>query len=157
MKRFLVPIAITAAGLAVTAPLASSTPTANSADPHIVIGFDESFTGPTSLAGTFVLAGSVSDTGTRTEELTIQPNPDGTSSFTVEASFHGALGTFDAVGRGTLGPSGASRVVGEGAWKIISGTGAYSGASGEGRFVAVGDFQSNTVIGTDEGTLRLAK
>ena len=155
---FFVPIALAAVAAAALAPLASSTPIASDSDPHVVIGFHESFTGPSTLAGTWIMAGAVSDSGTRTEQLSIGPSQNGRdAAFTVVVDYQGSLGTFRLVGRGVLGPLGDRREAAEGTWEVAGGTGDYAGATGEGSFAATGDFATNDVIGTGEGVLRLAK
>jgi hypothetical protein len=155
---FFVPLALAAVAVAALAPLASSTPIASDSDPHVVIGFHESFTGPSTLAGTWIMAGAVSDSGTRTEQLSIGPSQNGTDApFTVVVDYQGSLGTFRLVGRGVLGPLGDRREAAEGTWTIVTGTGDYAGATGEGQFAVTGDFVTNDVIGTGEGLLRLAQ
>jgi hypothetical protein len=126
-------------------------------DRALRIGFDLHLASPTAPpTGTFVASGAVDDSGTTdVAGLAVDPIPgtdrgrlSGTQTFT------GAQGTirtrFEGIARDIDEPHAA----GEGRFRIVSGTGAYAGLRGSGRFFIVVDYTTLHFIGTEEGRLR---
>ena len=102
------------------------------------------------------MAGAIADAGTRADEATIAPHPNGTATLAGHVVFTGERGNFTVAFTGTLGPVGQPREAAEGRWSVVSGTGAYAGTTGEGKFRFTADFTTSDIIGTDDGVLRLA-
>jgi hypothetical protein len=141
--------ALAAAAALVAVPLTS----ASSVDTKLQIGTSAHFTGPTSAAGTFVAAGAIEDSGTViVTDIAIEPlgNQDD-GRLTAHLVYTGALGTFTQTISGIVGPAGNPHQAAKGTFRIVSGTGAYAGTTGQGTFVAVADNSTNQLIGTEDG------
>jgi hypothetical protein len=121
---------------------------------RIFIGFNLHGTGPSSAAGTFVMSGRFEDSGTSTvENISIVPIAGSDRSrLSGDQQFAGQRGTIFTHFNGIAFPNGNPHAVGEGRFKIVSGTGAYAGIDGEGSFLIVVDQISNQFIGTEVGT-----
>jgi hypothetical protein len=124
---------------------------------NLLIGFHLQFTGQGSTAGTFVASGDVDDAGTSTVSgLAVEPfghRDRGRLSGT--QTFAGAEGTIVTRFQGIASDISEPHQSGEGRFRIVSGTGAYEGARGGGRFTIVVDSAGNNLIGTEEGRIRL--
>ncbi len=151
MKRrlALIAAALATAAALVAVPLTS----ASSLDTKLQIGFSLHFTGPTSAAGTFIASGAVRDSGTATVPDVTAPQlgnqDDGRLSGT--EIYTGALGTITTTFSGIAGPATNPHQAGKGTFRIVSGTGAYAGMTGQGTFLVVVDFSTNQIIGTEDG------
>jgi hypothetical protein len=148
-KLALVIAALAAAAALVAVPLTS----ASSVDTKLQIGTSAHFTGPTSAAGTFVAAGAIRDSGTViVTDLSVQQqgNQDD-GRITATAVYTGTMGTFTETITGTVGPAGDAHQAATGTFRIVSGTGAYAGTTGQGTFLAVADATTNQVITTEDG------
>jgi len=123
----------------------------------LLIGFELRFTGPSSTAGTFVASGDVDDAGASTVTgLTLEPlGHHDRARLTGRQEFAGARGTIVTRFDGIADDVSEAHQSGEGRFSIVSGTGAYAGARGGGRFLIVVDAAGNRLIGTEEGRIRL--
>jgi TAT (twin-arginine translocation) pathway signal sequence len=122
---------------------------------RIFIGFNLHGTGPSSAAGTFVTSGRFEDSGTSTvENLSLVPI-DGSdrSRLSGDQQFAGQRGTIFTHFNGVAFPNADPHAVGEGRFRIVSGTGAYAGIDGDGSFLIVVDQISNQFIGTETGNV----
>ena len=123
---------------------------------ELLLGFDLAFTGPTSTAGTFVASGAVDDAGTSTvTDLALAPFGRGDRArLSGTQTFAGANGTIVTAFEGVAGDVSQAHQYGQGRFWIVSGSGAYAGARGGGRFTIVVDAAGNRLIGTEEGRIR---
>ena len=130
---------------------------ARGGDREILIGFELRFTGPTSTAGTFVASGAVDDAGASTVEgLALVPfGRHDQAKLSGTQTFAGAEGTIVTRFHGIASDISEPHQSGEGRFWIVSGTGAYAGIRGGGRFTIVVDAAGNRLIGTEEGRVRL--
>jgi hypothetical protein len=117
------------------------------------IGFDLHATGPTATAGTFAMSGKFEDSGTSAANPTVTPtnNPD-RGHLSGDQQFVGQKGTIFTHFDGVAFPNNNPHAVGEGKFKILSGTGAYAGLRGGGSFLIVVNVP-NQFIGTEVGTV----
>jgi hypothetical protein len=119
------------------------------------IGFNLHGTGPSSAAGTFVTSGRFEDSGNSTvENISLVPiDGSNRSRLSGDQQFAGQRGTILTHFNGVAFPNGDPHAVGEGRFRIVSGTGAYAGVHGRGSFLIVVDQVSNQFIGTETGSL----
>lgn len=117
---------------------------------RLFIGFDLHFTGPSSTAGIFVMSGQLEDSGTSTVS-SISTVPVGRVSG--DQQFVGQKGTIFTHFDGVAFPNNSPHQVGDGRFKILSGTSAYAGVRGGGSFLIVVDALSNQLIGTETGSV----
>jgi hypothetical protein len=120
------------------------------------LGMNLHFTGPNTTAGTFVVSGAITDSGTvAVQHIAIVPI--GTSDegrLSGAETYTGQLGTVVTRFDGIAFPLSSSHQVGLGRFEIVSGTGAYNGLTGHGTFQIVVDPTSNQLIGTEIATVR---
>jgi hypothetical protein len=147
-------LALAVAGFAVAAALVAVPLTsASSVDTKLQIGASAHFTGPTSAAGTFVAAGAIRDSGTVTvTNISVEPlgNQDD-GQITATAVYTGTLGTFTETISGIVGPADNPHQAATGTFRIVAGTGAYAGTTGQGTFLAVADATTNQIVTTEDG------
>ncbi|MDQ4049758.1 MAG: hypothetical protein M3131_10335 [Actinomycetota bacterium] len=124
------------------------------AQKRFAIGFRLNFTGPSSSAGPFSAAGAVSDSGNSNATFKITPTKRDEGRLEGTQEFVGSTGSITAHFRGTAGPLSSPRATGRGRFRIVSGTGAYAGIEGQGRFLVIADFTTGSVTGTYDGKLR---
>jgi hypothetical protein len=124
---------------------------------NLLIGFELRFTGQTSTAGTFVASGEVDDAGTSTVSgLAVDRfGHRDRGRLSGIQTFAGAEGTIVTRFEGIASDVSEAHQSGKGRFWIVSGTGAYAGARGGGRFTIVVDAAGNHLIGTEEGWIRL--
>lgn len=157
-KRRVMLVLALAIGAAATVPVvALAWPGGDRGGGNLLIGFELRFTGQGSTAGTFDASGDVDDAGTSTVSgLLVEPFGDrdrGRLSGT--QTFVGAEGTIVTRFKGIASDISEPHQSGEGRFRIVSGTGAYAGARGGGRFTIVVDTAGNHLIGTEDGRIRL--
>ena len=145
-------IAAVSAAIALSALIPSAA--SSSADQRLYIGMNLHFTGPTTTAGTFVASGAISDSGTAdVKNLALAPIGNSDSArLSGDETFSGQNGTIVTRFKGIAFPLSNPHQVGKGQFQILSGTGAYTGLTGQGTFVIVVDPISNQLIGTEEGS-----
>ncbi|HZA35841.1 MAG TPA: hypothetical protein VE505_12975 [Vicinamibacterales bacterium] len=112
-----------------------------------------SFTSATSVAGTFTTAGAVTDAGSYTEDFSLSGN-------TIHAvkTLQGTHGTLVIAVTAVVGsPTSTTVSFRAGHWRIVSGTGAFTGLRGGGSPGASGlaDLAVGTVQFAHEGTVVL--
>ena len=124
-------------------------------DQRLFIGFNLHGTGPSTTAGTFVMSGRFEDSGTSAvQNLTLVPiGSSNRSRLSGDQQFAGQKGTIFTRFNGVAFPNGDPHAVGQGRFKIVSGTGAYAGIHGRGSFLVVVDQISNQFIGTETGSV----
>jgi hypothetical protein len=118
---------------------------------RLLLGFTLRATGPTTTAGTFVASGAVRGAGDSTvEDLAVVPigrhdrgRLSGTQRFT------SSRGTIVTRFRGIAHAISTPHQWGEGRFRIVEATGAYSGLTGGGRFRLVVNRTTNQLIGTE--------
>jgi hypothetical protein len=122
---------------------------------RMFIGFSLHGTGPSSAAGTFVMSGRFEDSGTsNVENISLVPIAGSNRSrLSGDQQFLGQRGTIFTHFTGVAFPNGDPHAVGEGRFRIVSGTGAYAGTQGRGSFLIVVDQVSNQFIGTETGNV----
>jgi NAD(P)-dependent dehydrogenase (short-subunit alcohol dehydrogenase family) len=103
--------------------------------------FDQAATSPTTFAGTFAASGSVSDSGTTVDELTIT-SAQGASPIvaTFRRTVVGEKGTFVLVGDAVVDLTDLAAAVVSGSWRVELAAGAYAGRTGEGAIIGNADF-----------------
>jgi len=144
------------AGALALAPVALAGGDGSKHGGRFALGFNLSFTGPTSTAGTFVISGAVRDSGTSTvEDLAVEPfGHRDRGRLTGVQRFAGTRGTivtrFDGVARDISDPHQWA----EGRFEIVDATGEYAGLRGRGHFTVVVDTATNQLIGTERGHTR---
>jgi hypothetical protein len=117
------------------------------------IGFDLHGTGPTSTAGTFAMSGRFEDSGTSAANPSVTPTSDpNRGHLSGDQQFVGQKGTIFTHFDGVAFPNNSPHAVGEGKFKILSGTKAYAGLRGGGSFLVVVN-APNQFIGTEVGTV----
>lgn len=106
------------------------------------------FTGPGSTAGTFVISGSVSDSGTYADSLRLA----GETIHVVKTLF-GSAGTITLTAQGVVRWTSPTATFFAGHWRISAGTGAYADPQGGGYPGASGsaNFATGTVQVVHEG------
>ncbi|HKO75261.1 MAG TPA: hypothetical protein VJU01_08090 [Gaiellaceae bacterium] len=151
MRKRLPPVIAVLA--ATTVLLTPSTGIAAAPEP-ITIQTHGVFTGPSSAAGTFVVSGGVSDSGTYTEAFRFAG-----STLHVVKTLSGQAGTITLAAQGVVvwtSPTTATFAAGH--WQVVAGTGAYTELRAGGTPGAVGsaDLAAGTadVVHTGEGQLR---
>lgn len=148
-KRFWF-VAVGAAALLAVVPVAAS---GGGDGGKIMLAERNMFTGPTTQAGTFHLAGAYSDSGTASAVFTLTPLGDGRARLEGDHTLQGTLGTLVIHTNAIAHLESSPRVYVEGSWKVVSGTGAYAGKNGGGSIKAVGDFTNNTATIMREGAI----
>lgn len=126
------------------------------ADDRVYIGMNLHFTGPDTTAGTFVMSGTLEDSGaSQVDQLRLEPigNTD-TARLSGNQSYVGSKGTILTRFEGKAFPLSSPHQVGRGRITFLSGTGAYAGIRGHARFLIVVDALSNQLIGTAAGNVR---
>jgi hypothetical protein len=135
---------VLAAAAATLVPLAASA----FANHRVMISERNLATGPTTQAGTFVAAGSVNDSGTVAVTFSIQQHGAHKGLLTGTHVLTGSNGTITVQTRAWVRPyppPTPPRVLVEGQWRVVSGTGAYAGLHGHGKVFATGDFTTGEI------------
>ena len=121
---------------------------------RMFIGFNLKGTGLSSATGAFVMSGRFEDSGTsNVENISLVPIAGSNRSrLSGDQQFvgHGGSTIFTHF-NGVAFPNADPHAVGEGRFRIVSGTGAYAGIHGQGSFLIVVDQVSNQFIGTETG------
>jgi len=146
-KPWLVLVLTVVVGGLLALPLTASANDEN----RVVVGVELHFTGPNSASGTFSAALAVSDSGSTSATFTVTPREDDEGVLEGNEVFNGMLGSFTVHFRGTAFPLSSQRQVGEGRWRVISGTRAYANLRGRGSFLVVADNVTGTVKGSLNG------
>lgn len=147
MKRF--------AGITVAVVLASAVlgqgfvASADSRD-RAILAFHMSATGPGTAAGTFSVAGALSDTGTLGGTFVLTPTVGDQGILEGDQTIVGASGSITTHYKGTtqIVPIPGGRAFGEGRFVITDATGSYSGLEGKGTFAVVADFTNFVIAGS---------
>lgn len=113
-----------------------------------ILAFHMTATGPGTAAGTFSVAGALSDTGTLGGTFVLTPTHGDEAILEGDQTIVGASGSITTHYKGTtqIVPIPGGRAFGEGRFVITGATGSYSGLEGKGTFAVVADF-TNFVIG----------
>lgn len=120
----------------------------------IMISERMQLTSPTTQAGSWVGAGALSDAGTATASFTVVPEGNH-GRLTGTHALTGAAGVITIETSARLRPfPPEDRVMVEGTWKIVDGTGAYARLHGHGKVYATGDFTTGEVTIVRDGTVR---
>jgi hypothetical protein len=127
MRRLLL---VTVLGAAVAVTLATVPLVASGNNKRFMIGRQLNFTGATTAAGTFSIAGAVSDSGTVTATFTATPGKDNTLVFTGDETHAGGQGTFSVHFTATSYPASDPREFATAKEVVTAGTGAYAGLVG---------------------------
>lgn len=155
MRRFLVAtVALTTATvMLLTLPLGAG---ANS-DKRVVLAVRGNFTGETTGAGTFSVAGALSDSGTFETSYTATPKGD-CFKVTAEWTFAASGGSFTFEGSGISCTSSPTdpRGIFDGSFKITSGSGIYADLSGKGSETGESDFDDGTFTTIFDGKARIS-
>lgn len=128
---------------------------ASDAEQRVMISERMQLTSPTTQAGTWVGAGAVNDAGSATATFTLVPRGDDMGLLTgrhVLTSSSGAITIETTAFVRPFPPPTPSRVMAEGTWKIVSGTGAYADLEGRGKIYATGDFTTGEITIVRDGT-----
>ena len=114
-------------------------------------------TGAGTLAGTFISAGAVNEAGTVAATFRLVPVKGGCGSLTGTHVLTGAAGTLSVQTDAhacPYPPGSPPRSFVRGKWKVVGGTGAYSGLKGKGRILATGDFGTGEITIARDGKLK---
>ena len=123
-------------------------------DKRFVLAVRGAFTGDTTGAGTFSVAGALSDSGTFETSFTATPKGDtclkiNPAEWTFTAP-NGSL-TFQGSGLGCTPSPSDPRGIFDGSFKITSGSGIYAGLSGKGTETGESDFDDGTFTTVFDG------
>jgi hypothetical protein len=124
-------------------------------DDAATIGVRLDFSSSSQAAGTFAVCCTVTDSGTAQAEVTSFVEEGDQARFEATNTFIGAKGTFTILLRGATGPLGSPVHVARGRWRVIEGSGAYTGLEGKGHFTAVTNQETGALTAIDEGELEL--
>jgi hypothetical protein len=127
MRRLLL---VTGLGAAIAVTLAAVPFGASGDNTRFVIGRQLHFTGPTTAAGTFSIAGAFSDSGTVTATFTAAPGADNTAVFNGEETQAGDKGTITVHFSVVSYPASDPRQFAIGQEIVTGATGAYAGLVG---------------------------
>jgi len=122
---------------------------------RLYIGYSLHPTGPNSTAGTFDMSVRFEDSGASTVPtftVTRIGNSD-RGHISGRQQFAGQKGTIFTHFEGVTFPFGNPHAIGEGRFTILSGTGAYAGVRGHGKFLIVVDFTTSQLIGTSTASV----
>jgi hypothetical protein len=154
MKRFLV-LTLTlgaAAVLLLVLPLGAGA----TSDKRFVLSWRGAFTGGTEGAGTFVVGGGISDSGTFTAAYTVTPATGCSSLISGDETYTAADGSFTFHTTGTsFTPLCDGHAIFDGQFTITGGTGAFAGLSGKGTVTSLANFNDGTFTGVHDGTAHL--
>ena len=151
MKRLLtLAIAIVAAGvLLVVLPLGAGA----SSSKRFVLAIQGTFTGPNSAAGTFSVAGALSDSGTVDVTYDVLPGKRNCLIVPGDETFTTPNGSFTFHFSGTScspNPTDPTSIF-DASFEITGGTGAFAGLSGKGKVTGENDFTDNTFTSIYDG------
>lgn len=125
------------------------------AEQRVMISERMQLTSPTTQAGTWVGAGAVNDAGSGTATFTVVPQGDDIGLLTGTHVLTGSSGTITietvAFVR-PFPPPTPPRVMAEGTWKVVSGTGAYADLEGRGKVYATADFTTGEITIVRDGS-----
>jgi len=153
MKRQLT---ITAAAALLAATLAALAVAASSnAERRLTIGARLAFASNGSATGSFSACCAISDKGVAEGQVTSFTQSGDVGRFTATNTFHGSDGTIEISLDGSTGPLSGGVHLAEGTWLVVSGTGAYAGMRGHGKFTAVTNEVTGELTGIDEGVVKL--
>lgn len=131
------------AGVVLAAAVTVVPLTASAGGHHrVMISERNQLTGPTTQAGTFVAAGSVNDSGTVAVTFALQQRGKFKGLLTGTHVLTGAHGTITVQTRAWVRPfppPTPPRVLVEGQWRVVGGTGSYAGLHGHGHVYATAD------------------
>jgi hypothetical protein len=133
-RKIILGLFIAGVAAAATVPLASA-----DRDQRLLIGVRLNFVSSSHADGTFAACCAVNDGGTAQADITAFTANGDTGRFEAIETFNGSNGSFRLALRGTTGPLSSPRHVAQGTWRVLDGTGAYAGLSGDGKFKAVTD------------------
>ena len=147
-------LATVALAAVVAVPLAAS----GERDHRLVIGVRLDFVSSSHAVGTFAACCAVNDSGSASADITsFVAKPNGNeASFEATNTFVGTKGAFTISLRGVTGPLDSPRHVARGHWRVVEGSGAYAGLTGEGRLEAVTDETTGALTAVDDGQAHLA-
>jgi hypothetical protein len=156
MSRRRLILGVLLAGALAVAPVALAGGDGGRHGGRFALGFNLHFTGPTSTAGTFVVSGSVRDSGPSTvENIAIEPfGRRDKGRLSGVQRFESAKGTIVTRFRGVAHDISDPHQWAEGRFEIIDATGQYAGLRGRGRFTVVVDTATNQLMGTELGRVR---
>ena len=125
--------------VAAVAAAGCSSTTESTPSGDVTIAIQQSLTGQTTSAGTFVLSGAISDDGQTTEELTFgAPLNTPVVPVTFRRVLTGRRGTLTVTGSASLTWTSQTGGTLSGTWRVESATGIYS--SGSGTFSGTANF-----------------
>ena len=115
-----------------------------------ILAFHMNATGPGTAAGTFSVAGALSDTGTLGGTFVLTPTVGDEAILEGDQTIVGASGSITTHYKGTtqIVPIPGGRAFGEGRFVITEATGSYSGLEGKGTFAVVADFTNFVISGS---------
>lgn len=145
MHRIALALVIGVAALAVLPAAAGSAPQ------DVTIVIQQHFTGPDTLAGTFVASGAIADSGSYVETFRLAGRTvHGVKTLT------GRDGTITLQSQGVLVPTGETTAeIVHGRWVILSGAGAYAELQGEGDVSVSVDFAQGSGVATHTGQVHV--
>jgi hypothetical protein len=111
-------------------------------------------TGEGTQMGTFTAAGAINDSGAATATFRVVPTKDGCGTLTGPHTYVGSSGTITVFTKGVLcpyPPPTPPRSFATGTWRVIAGSGAYTGLRGRGRVIATADFGTGEITIAREG------
>ena len=152
-KRITIICALAVACAAVSTAAAGREHRAGDGD-RLVFGVRVDFTSATEAAGKFAVCCAVDDAGAARANVTsFVPRRDKTADFQATETLAGSRGTITLALRGTTGPLDSDRHIARGGWTVRSGTGAYAGLDGSGRFTALTDEATGALTAINRGDI----
>jgi hypothetical protein len=135
---------------AVTVPLATASPDRTN---RLTIGIDLDFDSSAHATGTFAACCAVNDHGPAVAQiLSYVPNADeNQATFKATNTYTGQNGAFTILLDGVTGPLSSHVHIARADWRVIGGTGAYTGLHGDGRLTAVTDDTNGSLTGVATG------
>jgi hypothetical protein len=157
MKRLLAAGAVLAAVVVTALAVLPLSAGANS-DRRFVLAIRGTLTGETSGAGTFSVAGAISDAGTFEVPFTAKPARNNCFAITADWTFTAPDGSFTFHGWGTSCSASPDdpRAISDFTFRITGGTGVYARLAGQGSAVGETDFTDGTVTTVFEGRAKNA-
>jgi hypothetical protein len=155
MKRLLAAGVVLAAVVVTVLAVLPLSAGANS-EARFVLAIRGSLTSDTDGAGTFVVGGALSDSGTFDSPFTATPLRHNCFAVTSDWNFASSEGTFTIHGSGRSCASSPTdpRAINDFSFKITGGTGAYADLAGKGSATGVVDFTDGTFTTVFDGRVR---
>jgi len=124
-------------------------------DKNVSIDFHFTATSPTTLEGTYTIAGAINESGLAESTVGTRVNDDGVLLLYANKVLHLQSGDVDLFVEGPLTFTGDTTIAMIGKWRLTGGTGAYADIKGHGTASVVGDLATLTFSGAYQGKVNV--